>query len=221
MSEKTMGPRQSRPGILTPAQERVAQAIARLGPEISLTDISRMVGGHPNASRQHIKTLENSGYISATQKRGAAGRPAQLYSITPEGLRALAGNATLIAHTSFVRSLSHYIANQPHPEERALALGSQMVRDEGPLPGATKVDKVVNLLEKYGFAPTQAGTEIQLLTCPVLDSAVRHPEVVCTMHRGILNEITVNNTTFILEPFARPGMCVIRTVSPTANPTQT
>ncbi|OWM57821.1 hypothetical protein [Corynebacterium diphtheriae] len=31
MSEKTMGPRQSRPGILTPAQERVAQAIARLG----------------------------------------------------------------------------------------------------------------------------------------------------------------------------------------------
>lgn len=215
-----MGPQQSCPGTLTPAQERVAQAIADLGPQVSLTKISQTVGGHPNASRQHIKTLEHSGFISVTQQRGAAGRPAQLYSITPEGLRALAGNATPHTHALFIRSLCQYIAYQPNSQEHAVRLGRQLVRDKGSLRGVTKLDNVIGILEEFGFAPTQIGSEIHLLTCPVLDSASRYPEVVCAMHQGILDEISTNDITLELEPFARPGMCVITMLEKSTNSTK-
>ncbi len=52
-----------------------------------------------------------------------------------------------------------------------------------------------------------------LRTCPLLDAARRHPEVVCQVHLGLVDgalaahEVTAPGAR--LEPFARPGACVL------------
>ena len=52
-----------------------------------------------------------------------------------------------------------------------------------------------------------------LRTCPLLDAARRHPEVVCAVHRGLAEAAYEafggEAQEVALEPFALPGSCVL------------
>ena len=96
-------------------------------------------------------------------------------------------------------------------------------------------DRVIGLLDRLGFSPAveqtarstspTGGTGIPadgrhparrtvlLRTCPLLDAARRHPEVVCEVHLGLvagaLEALDEPSEDLRLEPFARPGACVL------------
>ena len=64
-----------------------------------------------------------------------------------------------------------------------------------------------------------SGTTVLLRTCPLLDAARRHPEVVCQVHLGLVAGALeahrrARRTGLRLVPFARPGACVL-TLPPT------
>ena len=63
-----------------------------------------------------------------------------------------------------------------------------------------------------------SGTTVLLRTCPLLDAARRHPEVVCQVHLGLvagaLEAHGEPSEGLGLVPFARPGACVL-TLPPT------
>ena len=95
--------------------------------------------------------------------------------------------------------------------------------------------RVLRLLDRLGFSPepetefdagprprwTRArqpadagpGTTVLLRTCPLLDAARRHPEVVCQVHLGLvagaLEAHGEPSEGLQLVPFARPGACVL------------
>lgn len=95
--------------------------------------------------------------------------------------------------------------------------------------------RVVDLLDRLGFSPAVepagpagtptggtgirdgdgiAGTTMVLLrTCPLLDAARRHPEVVCEVHLGLvagaLEAHDEPSDGVHLAPFGRPGACVL------------
>ena len=102
-------------------------------------------------------------------------------------------------------------------------------------------DRVLRLLDRLGFSPeteTESDTEsdtataregegaggpgsdttVLLRTCPLLDAARRHPEVVCQVHLGLvagaLESHDEPSEGLGLVPFARPGACVL-TLPPT------
>ena len=58
-----------------------------------------------------------------------------------------------------------------------------------------------------------SGTTVLLRTCPLLDAARRHPEVVCQVHLGLvagaLEAHHEPSDGLRLVPFARPGACVL------------
>ncbi len=66
---------------------------------------------------------------------------------------------------------------------------------------------------RLGFSPQVEPDAVLLRTCPLLDAARRHPEVVCQVHLGLVDgalaahEVTAPGAR--LEPFARPGACVL------------
>lgn len=98
------------------------------------------------------------------------------------------------------------------------------------------VGRVVGLLDRLGFSPelepadgpapgadvaagpvpdarVSAGGTVLLRTCPLLDAARRHPEVVCQVHLGLvagaLETHDEPSEGLRLVPFARPGACVL------------
>ena len=87
-------------------------------------------------------------------------------------------------------------------------------------------ERVLRLLHRLGFSPeTEAGTETEtaggpspgttvlLRTCPLLEAARQHPEVVCQVHLGLvagaLETHREPSQGLRLVPFARPGVCVL------------
>ena len=78
--------------------------------------------------------------------------------------------------------------------------------------------RVVGLLDRLGFSPeveptreTGSASLVLLRTCPLLDAAKRHPEVVCQVHLGLvagaLEAHDHSPEGLGLRPFARPGAC--------------
>ena len=82
-------------------------------------------------------------------------------------------------------------------------------------------------MEGQGFAPDApeepaapdapdapaADGEITLRQCPLLEAATRHPEVVCAVHRGMIDGVleTVGAGADVeLIPFTGPGTCTLR-----------
>ena len=91
--------------------------------------------------------------------------------------------------------------------------------------GATAGERVVGLLDRLGFSPdtepaveSASGTTVLLRTCPLLDAARRHPEVVCQVHLGLvagaLEAHHELSDGLRLAPFSRPGACEL-TLPPT------
>lgn len=92
----------------------------------------------------------------------------------------------------------------------------------GPGQGATPRQGVLTLLERLGFSPEEDETagdaaekpgapDVLLRTCPLLEAATRHPEVVCQVHAGLVAGAHAAHggsaEGVLLEPFAVPGAC--------------
>ena len=73
---------------------------------------------------------------------------------------------------------------------------------------------VADLLDREGFAACQIGDRIEMHRCPFAALAEESPEVICTLHRGIidgaLEAADRGAQVDRLEPFAEPGLCVAR-----------
>jgi len=81
---------------------------------------------------------------------------------------------------------------------------------------------VVELLDRLGFAPAGPADDraVELRRCPLLDAALRTPEVVCGVHlglaRGALGALGAPTDRTTLEAFALPGACLLHLDGPEA-----
>lgn len=73
------------------------------------------------------------------------------------------------------------------------------------------------VLAELGFEPERAGDEIQLRACPFREAARQYPEVVCSVHRGLVNEMLSAEQRargVRLLPFVQPEVCAIGVPAP-------
>ena len=66
---------------------------------------------------------------------------------------------------------------------------------------------MLGALAGQGFTPQQQPDGIHLLTCPMLAEARDAPEVVCSLHQGMLDALS--EVPLRLVPFAGPGYCLV------------
>lgn len=105
--------------------------------------------------------------------------------------------------------------------------GRELVRESSPahsqVPGSSVTPSavatrrtVVTLLEGLGFAPSADPrvSVVKLHRCPLLEAAHRLPQVVCSVHlglvRGALDELGADperTEGTALQPFSEPGAC--------------
>ncbi len=202
-----------------------------------MAELTARVGGHPNTTRHHLRALAAAGLVQErVLPAGGRGRPATHYSVSPSGREEVSpapGGAAAQEYVALAAAFAQRLAERdgdPGADARAIgrAWGTGLATRHGDDDGVdlTARERVLRLLHRLGFSPeTEAGTETEtagrpspgttvlLRTCPLLEAARQHPEVVCQVHLGLVAgalEAHLEPTEGLhLVPFARPGACVL------------
>ncbi len=173
--------------------------LARSPRPLATAEIADTLGLHPNTVRPHLERMREVGLLDARpDSRGAVGRPQHLYSLTQDapslGLEppvfpmmarmlvdvaadaGLSGEPVVLAGRTQGRRLAH--------AETTVDPGGP--REDGPSAG----DAVIGMHSRLGFDPAAVAegdsTTVAFGHCPFGDLARANPEVVCALHRGLI-----------------------------------
>lgn len=181
---------------------------------LTLAALVTATGLHENTVREHLDGLVRRGLVRQHRAEPSGrGRPAWLYEAVGTGSRPS-------EYAGLAAALAASLARTPAPVELATDAGEewgrQLATDRGAsatTPEAART-QVVSLLDDLGFSPEVAPaqpTEVRLTRCPLLEAAHRHPDVVCSVHlgivRGALAALGAPTEGTTLLPFAEPGAC--------------
>lgn len=197
---------------------------------VSIAEVRDSVGGHENSARGHLDALVEAGLAVRTVAAPTGrGRPRYLYAAAPGAQTAIARDDVVAEeYHGLVRAFAtHLTAYASASIEAALnvgrlwgrALATDEAADAEPAPGVASEDRartdVVDLLCRLGFSPERTDDElVELRTCPLLDLATEHPQVMCNVHAGLVEGAHLarggDGEHIALEPFAAPGACHLR-----------
>lgn len=200
---------------------------------LPVSEVAEHVGLHPNTVRWHLDQLTESGRVKrSTEARMRAGRPRLLYSaVGAESEHATddlssAGSLDPSEHgdSDGYRLLADILAgyiegHEPDPVAAATragrAWGGYLVDRPAPFTKLTPdqaAGRVLDLLGDLGFAPEpHTGGDITLHACPFREVARAHPDVVCSVHLGLMQgalaELGAPAEAARLKPFTTPHTC--------------
>jgi predicted ArsR family transcriptional regulator len=166
--------------------------LARSPAPLATADIAESLGLHPNTVRPHLERMRDVGLLDiATEVRSGVGRPQHLYF--------LASDAPSLGlepppFPLLSRMLVQLAASAGISGDDAAEVGRSQGRadaDQHAL-DASCLEALVAELEVLGFDPTVAGTDdgecavVAFAHCPFRELAEEHPEIVCSLHRGLV-----------------------------------
>lgn len=183
---------------------------------MDVAGLAAATGLHVTTARFHLDVLERVGLIRRTVERaGRPGRPRQLYAVT-------AAAEPGEGHRQLAQALADVLASEPRAgprwaERAGRRWAEQQVPTEDGLTWEEGTRRVGDLFERVGFAPRlvddAAERHLELDACPFRDLARTYPQIVCTVHLGLLQgslgRLGVATADVArLRPFVEPELCV-------------
>ena len=185
---------------------------------VSVREMSRRLSLHPNTLRPHLRRLEEAGLVNhQVRKTAGVGRPQTQYrAVEPIGdegrdFRLLAEMLCGLLRTK--RDIER-------ATDLAREWGRYLVSQGGPKPGVRlparqNLARVQEAMAKAGFEPRfrrgGRSVEVTLRACPFRDLADDYRDLVCSLHRGLvegmLGGIRPPMTLGVFRPFAERGVC--------------
>ena len=198
---------------------RLYRYLGLSGRPVSVRELSARLSLHPNTVRPHLRRLEEAGLVTREIRKGqAVGRPQTLYQAaevaTGEGRD--------------YRLLAEMLAGlfrERREIQRATGLarewGQYLIARRGAKPGARlpagrNLALLQEAMAEAGFEPRfrrQGGraVEVTLRACPFRDLADEHRELVCSLHRGLLEGMIGGLKPPLsmkeFKPLAERGVC--------------
>jgi len=189
------------------------------GRPVSVRELSTRLSLHPNTLRPHLRRLEEVGLVTSEIRKGSTvGRPQTLYAVIvreePEG-----SDYRLLAE--ILAGLLSGVRARERAQELARQWGEYLVTQGGPKPG-TRLPARRNLallqdaMARAGFDPrfrrrSAAVVEVSLRSCPFRDLVEDHRELVCSVHRGLIEGMLRGLKPPLalagFEPLAERGVC--------------
>jgi predicted ArsR family transcriptional regulator len=167
--------------------------LARATAPRSTAEVAESLGLHANTVRPHLERMREVGLLEVlADNRGSVGRPQNRYALAPDapslGLEppafpVLARMLTEVAAAA--GAASDLTAEAGAEQGRAIAAGLAARP-----PRASCVAAVTAMLGELGFDPAVVQEDglatIAFTHCPYAELAAAHPEVVCHLHRGLI-----------------------------------
>jgi predicted ArsR family transcriptional regulator len=203
-----------------PSRSRVLAVLRDLGGPATAAEIGARLGAHPNTARFHLEALVAAGVVSRErEERTTPGRPRTHYVAEVAAPQAGQRSYRLLADIL----ATHVARSAVDPPRDAADAGRTFGRlavpaGERPRSVAAAADLVVDTLSGMGFESRAAvegdGARIDVTTCPFLEVATQHLDVVCAVHRGLMEGLLEHVEAAVdvesLEPLVAPSHCVAR-----------
>lgn len=160
---------------------------------LGTAEIADRLGLHPNTVRPHLERLREVGLLDvATEPRaGGVGRPQHRFSLR-------AGAPSLGLEPPNVTKLASLLVRLAQATGATAADAVEIGREQGETDAvpytraASCLEALVDELDVLGFDPAVDGTDdgetavIEFAHCPYRELAEAHPELVCSLHQGIV-----------------------------------
>jgi predicted ArsR family transcriptional regulator len=173
---------------------RLYRYLGLSGRPVSIRELSTRLSLHPNTLRPHLRRLEDVGLVARETARGSTvGRPQTLYSVVDHdsgehgGYRLLAEILAAIVRGGRSRARARELARE---------WGAYLVRRDAPKPGrrspaGRNLAVLQDAMARAGFDPrfrrVDGGwVQITMRDCPFRDLLDEHRDLVCSVHRGLL-----------------------------------
>jgi predicted ArsR family transcriptional regulator len=185
---------------------------------VGIDALAQATARHPNTVRDQLNWLVAHGHVTrVAQPQVGRGRPAWLY-------QAVGTRPGDDDYVELAAALAWRLQDgSPDTHAEALAAGRRwgddLVARRGAVPEPSPAAArrwTVELLDDLGYAPApdDEDREVVLHRCPLLQAAHRFPEVVCTVHLGMVRSALEGNGASAegseLVPFSAPGECRLR-----------
>jgi predicted ArsR family transcriptional regulator len=164
--------------------------LARASAPLATSQIAETLDLHPNTVRPHLERMREVGLLEVvTDARGAVGRPQHRYSLAPD---APALGFEPPAFPVLARMLLRMAAAAGLPAADAVDAGrEQGVLAAGQAPDSVPCEEALLAeLATLGFDPASVaddhGVTIAFTHCPFRELAEANPELVCGLHRGLV-----------------------------------
>lgn len=160
---------------------------------------------HPNTIRWHLGLLTDAGLVHANpERRHERGRPSIVHRLTGEGIARGRDEYRTLA-TMLTDVVAADTDGEAHAYETGFRWGRHLRQGE---PDAS----LAELLDREGFEAEQHGDQVEMRRCPFYALAESSPQVICTLHHGLLDGVVdeerSEQTVDRLDPFVEPGLCV-------------
>jgi predicted ArsR family transcriptional regulator len=166
--------------------------LARSPVPLATAEVAETLGLHVNTVRPHLERMREVGLLDvAPDHRGGPGRPQHRYSLAasapslglePPTFPVLARMLLGAANRAGASAEDAAAAGREQGEAEALAVE----------PGTPCADALVELLARYGFDPERVdgdgdgSTTVGFAHCPFRSLAEANPDLVCSLHRGVV-----------------------------------
>lgn len=203
---------------------RLLDVLRSSGRALNAAELARRCGIHVSTVRFHLRILNEAGLVrgAAEQTRGP-GRPPLLYTATNADAADSADYRTLATMLA-----AHWGGGSTERAESAERAGYTAAAEQIGSPPRRRpsvdeaMERVAAMFADLGFAPEVdrdgENRRLQLHACPFRAVAIEHPEVVCSLHLGLLKGalavLDAPATVGSLMPFVEPDLC-LAVVTPT------
>ena len=222
MDNDRAGERTQTHGALAVASRlRLLDALRASDRPLDVRELAAACGLHVTTVRFHLDVLTDAGLVTSQPgQSGARGRPRRLY--TPASRAVAAGGHTGYELLSAILA-AHWAGDPDERAQRAEQAGwawaGQRDTHRPAVAAATLVEAAVHVnavFAELGFDPELArdgeNLQIRLHACPFRAVAATHPEVVCSIHLGLLRralaDVDAPPAAVSLQPFVQPHLCL-------------
>ncbi|MHA7985763.1 helix-turn-helix transcriptional regulator [Rathayibacter sp. CAU 1779] len=205
------------------ARRRVLEVLAGAEHPLDVHAIAEALGVHVTTARFHLDQLVASGLVQRRAvQENRRGRPRMLYS-PGSALRASEARERLLGvlveaiggSDPGAERASGAKSSRRSAAARASTQAGRSWADSVEAPaGVGSVASLVDVLDSWGFEPEVSGDDILMHGCPFRDLARERPEVVCSVHRGLVERMLERlddgaHPSARLIPFVEPDLCMV------------
>ena len=185
----------------------IYEELVRAGIPRSTGEVASALNLHPNTIRPHLERMRDAGLLTVeVDSRGSVGRPQHRYAVAAE---APSLGIEPPAYPLLAGLLANVAAAEAPPADQVASVGARhgRVLAKSSPAGTGCSAGLTNAMHELGFSPATSSedsrsTSIRFTECPYRRMAEAFPDLVCQLHRGMVEGYLAEKGGSTLVEFA-------------------